>query len=65
MQYSPDNQTAIGLTALGVEKNSKQMIISINRQGQVEYKGYLDKKRDLKEFERAVLQEESTLHPST
>ena len=65
MEYSPENHTAIGLTALGVEKNSKQMIISINRQGQVEYKGYLDKKRDLKDFEGAVLQEESTLHPST
>ena len=65
MEYSPENQTAIGLTALGVEKNSKQMIISINRQGHVEYKGYLDKKRDLKEFERAVFREESTLHPST
>ena len=55
MEYSPENQTANGLTALGVEKNSKQMTI----------KGYQDKKRDLKEFERAVLQEESTLHPST
>ena len=56
MEYSPENQTANGLTSLGVQKNSKQMIISINRQGQVEYKGYLHKKRDLKEFEGAVLQ---------
>ena len=65
MEYSPENQTANGLTALGVEKNSEQMIISINCQGQVEYKGYLYKKGDLKEFEGAVLQQESTLHPST
>ena len=44
---------------MGVEKNSEQMIISINGQGKVEYKGNLDKRKALKELEGAVLQEES------
>ena len=54
MEYSVENQTANLLIAMGVEKNSEQMIISINSQGQVEYKGILDKKRALKELEGAA-----------
>ena len=59
MDYSLENQTANRLIAMGAEKNSKQIIISINSQGQVEFKGNLSKRKALKELEGAVLQEES------
>ena len=60
MDYFLENQIANRLIAMGAEKNSKQIIISINRQGQVEeFKGNLSKRMALKELEGAMIQEDS------
>ena len=56
MDYFLENQTANRPIAMGAEKNSKQIIISINRQGQVEeFKGNLSKRMALKELEGAMI----------
>ena len=60
IDHSLENQITNRLIAMAAEKNSKQIIISMNSQDQVdEFKGNLSKGNALKELEGAMLQEES------
>ena len=59
MDYSVENIVANNLINLGKKRLSKQRIISVNRLGQVQLKGNLDKKVALAKLEEIVQQEDA------
>ena len=57
MEYSLESTAAERLIVLGNEKDCRQLVMAINRRGQTQFKGNLDKRLALKKLQESVLQE--------